>query len=1109
MKRTMIFTGLFLFSFYNTFSQTPSADRNYVMESTVRAAGHKTVGSLVGYPVDSVNRNIRYFDGLGRPLQAVQWQGSPGKKDIVQVSEYDAFGREAKKYLPYAEQSGADGSYKATGISSLDAYYSPGSWDAGVVRTGSPFSLTVFEPSPLNRTVEQGAPGADWQPVTGSTAGHTAKIVYGSNIANDVLMWQVSGAGASAGAYFPAGRLYKTVSMDENWVSGNAGNTEEYKDLEGRVVLRRVYKSDTEKLNTYYIYDGLGNLRYVVPPAVTVNSFTEADSDPVFGYFIYGYHYDGRRRLVEKKVPGKGWEYLVYNKLDQLVYSQDANQRNNHQWSWTKRDGLGRVVLTGVQNGIDMSRQTLQGDYIDTMSGQLWESRTGSRSEGYTADTHPMAGEEYVNIEFHNMNYYDNYSFPGYNSSYAASVAVSYKLNGLLTGSFVRILGSATKLLTVTYYDEDGRVKETVSDNAKGGKDRTVNTYNFAGELTSSVRTHEVGGAVTTIVSGYDYDHVGRKHSTNKQINNGSVTGPNIVLDEFVYNEIGQLAMKKLHNGMQTTGMAYNERGWLKSSISGEFSIQLDYQENGGNQWNGNISRQYWSQNISPSTSPNVFSYGYDKLGRLTSGTSTGIYMSEVLNYDNMGNINQLGRNGGAMNQYYYNGNRLDRVDNVAGTYVYDANGNATTDGRTGMSLSYNLLNLPSGASGNGKVLSYVYDAGGSKLRKVITESGLTTSREYIDGIEYDGDNIDIIHTEEGVAQRNGDNSYSYHYNLSDHLGNVRYTFDVYNGLIRPLQVDNYYPFGKRNPLASGNNKYLYNGKEAQDELGGQLDYGARFYDPEIGRWNVVDPLAEKMRRHSPYNYGFNNPIRFVDPDGMAGNDWVKKDNRWTFDDNIKTAEQATNAGYDDYKAPGSVVKAKLGDDGEVGSVYLGENAADTHYVSSNQESSMKDALSWASTALTAGGAGFELAGESHVTSLFKQGVRGGSSGNYTLAGRNLSLFGNASMTSASAPTSAMTTIGKGIGTTATAITVGVLAYEAYQVNQGKMDGGRFTYHLGAAATSFGVGMRYGGPYGAVVGLSASSAEFAYDTSKQTVMTMNGQWNNFVQSIINATMGGR
>jgi RHS repeat-associated protein len=127
------------------------------------------------------------------------------------------------------------------------------------------------------------------------------------------------------------------------------------------------------------------------------------------------------------------------------------------------------------------------------------------------------------------------------------------------------------------------------------------------------------------------------------------------------------------------------------------------------------------------------------------------------------------------------------------------------------------------------------------------------------------------------------DEGYMYIYVSNESLGSVEAFFDdisVEHIESKVTQVADYYPFGMQikqtstdvsNPLA---NKYLYNGKEFQSELGlDWYDYGARMYDAAIGRWHVVDPLSSELHNlsFSPYNYCINNPILLIDPDGM---DW-------------------------------------------------------------------------------------------------------------------------------------------------------------------------------------------------------------------------------------------
>jgi RHS repeat-associated protein len=372
-----------------------------------------------------------------------------------------------------------------------------------------------------------------------------------------------------------------------------------------------------------------------------------------------------------------------------------------------------------------------------------------------------------------------------------------------------------------------------------------------------------------------------------------------VLLSKLEYDDLGQLWKKNLHsknNGvafLQTIAYKYNERGWLINAAAPKLDVKLRYQNPSKGalaQYNGNIAEFEYTGQFSGNK---WFAYTYDNLNRLTNadyGAATATdELNELIAYDKSGNITSLKRGPAtstAITYTYANSGISNQLTStagpIAGSFTYDGNGNVISDSRRAITaITYNKLNLPatvkatvSGASV--QVGTYTYDGGGTKLKSIQS----SVIREYISGIHYKNNVLDFIGTEEGRAMRNTDGTYRYEYNLNDHLGNVRVSIDDSVGVARVIQEDEYYAFGLNSPkkVSGDKNNYLYNGKEEQDVLTDEYDYGARFYDPQIGRWHVIDPLAEQMRRNSPYNYGFNNPIRYIDPDGMKPFDWYKSE---------------------------------------------------------------------------------------------------------------------------------------------------------------------------------------------------------------------------------------
>ncbi|WP_040497585.1 DUF6443 domain-containing protein, partial [Fulvivirga imtechensis] len=393
--------------------------------------GYLTQGSIDMQNPYNSSINVQHYDGFGRVVQIIAKSGSPepDKKDIVTGVEYDDTGRKYKSFLPYVSTAN-DGAYKPSIGSEVSAFYQGTS---GVANDAIPYSVTKYEPSRANRLMEQGAPGEAWQPVEGNPqAGKTVKFAYDINTAADnVKVWIITFGTPSSTLYDP-GQLTKTITTDEE-----NHQTIEFVDKLGRTILKRVQVHENgatteDWADTYYIYDDFGNLRFVLPPMANQKLSEGATiNDPFLAQWAFCYKYDGRKRMIEKRVPGADWVYMVYDKRDRLVLTQDGNQRKHlqnanldNEWTFTKYDALNRPINTGILTDDNNFDQADMQVHVNGRVGDedAWYETRGTTVHGYTDQSYPtgVAANDYLTVT-----YYDDYTFknlPDFGAAYNYSV---------------------------------------------------------------------------------------------------------------------------------------------------------------------------------------------------------------------------------------------------------------------------------------------------------------------------------------------------------------------------------------------------------------------------------------------------------------------------------------------------------------------------------------------------------------------------------------------------------------------------------------------------------------------------------------------------------------
>lgn len=792
-------------------------------------------------------QNITYYNGLGLPWQQIAIQASPSLHNIVTPVYYDASLRDdSRVYKPYTSET-QTAEREISPLDSSNFVKNYGAEDAQYA-----YVQQEYELSPLNRVTKNYKAGVAFQ----GDSKHYQSYGYDVNCRDEVRKILPTNDSLCLAGYYTAGTLSVQTITDEAGLVRKS-----YTDLSGHVVLERTI-GGTEIHDTYYVYDYQGLPIWVIPPEASAqlqNATYSPDSDLVKKY-CYRYSYDGRGNTIRKRLPGREYEIFRYDAGNRPIAYQDGNMRKrNSDWIIYEYDALGREIKRSRLS----NKNEAEIDSIIELGTLYSNELTLLIETGY--DTSRSEALRFTTVD-----------------EIVSTSDITTSPKGLKTYEKLGLLADdgiiPEYIERAFFYDDKGRPVQSTEIDAEGRVLRISTKYDFTGTPIRQQESYDYD----ILDKSFVYDQRGRLLTETSQINGGARA-----VISYTYDEVGRLSGKTYGSepGSIRETMDYDINDWLTSKSSSLFDMKLRYYtpELGATAlYTGDIAEWQWQHkmlNDGSDGTDHTYRFIYDPFARLQeavkyNGTQPIDDFSECcISYDRNGNLISLMRmaKGDLINDYWYinDGNQLETLMDANGEYQYryDANGNCSCDGRQYVDISYNLINLPACVSdGGGDRAVYTYLTDGTKYKVLdYAGSGYLYRGSFIYNAGSVTDLESVSFSDGRIYRTSGIDEICYH--ITDHLGSVRATVNQWG------QVSNrsdYYPLGLRydeEDIAT-TNRYLYNGKEKQvvGDLD-YLDYGARNYDPQIGRWSTQDPLAEKYYLDSPDTFCTENPTTFIDPD--------------------------------------------------------------------------------------------------------------------------------------------------------------------------------------------------------------------------------------------------